>query len=290
MEYGSQRSDITCPLCAAVACFFIRKNNCDIYACSACRLAFVYPVPDPVGIYTQDYFTGAARGFGYVNYNSDKEPMVPVFRKYLRFIEALAPKRAALLDVGAATGFFISIARQFGFEVRGVEISAYAAHQARQRGLAVTTGTIADLPLSERFDVITMLDVLEHVGNPRQDVLRARDLLQERGVLVINTPDAGSLYARLMGRRWHLIVPPEHLYYFTRVALCALLEEAGFEVLYVSAIGKWFTLQYIFKTLHVWQGIALWKGLSQLCSTGPVSHLALPINLHDNMFVIARKR
>jgi 2-polyprenyl-3-methyl-5-hydroxy-6-metoxy-1,4-benzoquinol methylase len=200
------------------------------------------------------------------------------------------PKRATLLDVGAATGFFISLARQHGFEARGIEISAYAAQQARQRDLAVTTGTLADLPISDPFDVVTMLDVIEHVPDPRQEVLRARDLLQKHGVLAINTPDASSLHARLMGRRWHQILPPEHLYYFNRVALRALLEEAGFEVINVSTVGKRFTLQYIFKTLYVWQRIALWRRLSQLCSKGPLSRLALPINLHDNMFVIARKR
>jgi SAM-dependent methyltransferase len=290
MENEIQKTGVTCPLCAAPARFFMRKSNCDIYACSACRLAFVSPLPDSTEIYGQDYFAGAARGFGYVNYDSDKAPMVPTFQKYLHAIEVLVPKRAALLDVGAATGFFVSMAIQFGFEARGIEISAYAAQQARQRGLPVTTGTLADLPLSEPFDVITMLDVIEHVRDPRREVLRASDLLRERGVLIITTLDAGSLHARLMGRRWHLIMPPEHLYYFNRMNLRALLEDAGFEVLHVSRVGKRFTLPYIFKTLHVWQRIALWKRLSRLCSKGPLARLALPINLHDGMFVVARKR
>ena len=80
------------------------------------------------------------------------------------------------------------------------------------------------------------------------------------------------------------------MYYFNRVALRTLLEDAGFEVLYVSRVGKRFALPYVFKTLYVWQRIALWKALSQLCSKGPLARLALPINLHDSMFVIARKR
>jgi SAM-dependent methyltransferase len=285
-----QETRTICPLCAAPSRFFMRKNEFDIYACTACKLAFVNPMPESVGLYTQDYFAGAARGFGYVDYDSDKAPMAAAYRTYLRSIGALVPKRATLLDVGAATGFFISLAMQFGFEARGVEISAYAAQRARQRGLAVTTGTLADLPLSEPFDAITMLDVLEHVPDPRREVLRARELLQNHGVLAISTLDAGSLHARLMGRRWHHILPPEHLYYFNRVALRALLEEAGFEVLSVSTVGKRFTLSYVFKTLHVWQRIALWGRLSQLCSKGPLSRLSVPINLRDNMFVIARKR
>ena len=285
-----QEMGTTCSLCAAPARFFMHKNGCDIYSCTGCGLAFVHPVPDPAGVYTPDYFAGAARGFGYVNYDNDKAPMAPTLRKYLRAIAPLAPRHATLLDVGAATGVFISLAQQHGFDARGVEISDYAAQQARDKGLAVATGTLADLPASERFDVITMLDVIEHVPDPRRDMALAHERLQDRGVLAISTLDAGSLYARLMGRRWNQIVPPEHLYYFNRAALRLLLDEAGFDVAAMSTVGKRFRLPYVFKTLYAWQRIALWERLLQWSSQGAPSRLAVPINLRDNMFVIARKR
>jgi SAM-dependent methyltransferase len=280
----------TCSLCAAPARFFMHKNGCDIHSCTGCGLAFVHPVPDPAGVYTRDYFAGAANGFGYVNYDNDKAPMATTLRKYLRAIEPLAPRHARLLDVGAATGVFISLAKQHGFDARGVDISDFAAQEARQRGLVVATGTLADLPLCERFDVITMLDLIEHVPDPRCELGLARERLQDGGVLAISTLDAGSLYARLMGRRWNQILPPEHLHYFNRVALRILLENAGFDVIGVSTVGKRFRLPYVFKTLYAWQRIALWKRLLELCSRGALSRLAFPIPLRDNMFVIARKR
>jgi SAM-dependent methyltransferase len=285
-----QKTGTTCPLCASPAPFFMHKNGCDIFACTACGLAFVYPVPDTAGVYTRDYFSGATHGFGYVNYDSDKGPMAPTLRGYLRAIAPLAPQRATLLDVGAATGVFISLAQHHGFDARGVELSEYAAQEARQKGLAVATGTLADLPASERFDVITMLDVIEHVPDPRRDIGLARERLQDGGVLAISTLDAGSLYARLMGRRWNQIVPPEHLYYFNRAALRLLLDEEGFDVAAISTVGRRFRLPYVFKTLYAWQRIALWERLLQRCSQGALSRLALPIHLRDNMFVIARKR
>ena len=85
-------------------------------------------------------------------------------------------------------------------------------------------------------------------------------------------------------------MPPEHLFYFNRKNFRALLEENGFEVLSILTIGKRFTLQYIFKTLYVWQKLSLWKFLSDVCGGARLRRIALPINLRDNMFVIAHKK
>jgi dolichol-phosphate mannosyltransferase len=281
---------IACPLCkTGKTKVFCEKNGYQIYVCAACRLKFVYPVPDATAIYSRDYFFGATGGFGYTDYDRDKEPMVPAFTEYLRRIEMLLPERGPLLDVGAATGFFLSLATRRGFEPHGVEISSYAAERAREKGIAVITGTIADLPAEERFKVVTMLDVIEHVADPRSEIIRVHKLIAPKGLLVINTPDAGSLYARVMGKRWHLLVPPEHLYYFNRANMRSLLSKTGFDVITISTIGKKFTLPYIFKTLHAWQNFLLWKYLADFCSSGFLARISIPINLRDNMFVIARK-
>ena len=155
----------------------------------------------------------------------DKEPMVPAFLKYLDLISsALASKKGKLLDVGAATGFFVRLAENAGFSGMGIEISDHAASQGRSKGLKIQTGTLSSV--AGTFDCITMLDLIEHVPNPRAEITKAAELLREGGVLVINTPDAGSMFARVMGKRWHLICPPEHLYYFNRRNMKRLLEEA----------------------------------------------------------------
>src|SRR3989344_937126 len=92
---------------------FSKKNGHDIFRCTTCGLIFVHPIPTHT-IYGQDYFEGAADGFGYVNYDADKESMVPAFKKNLRHIDAALPARGKLLDVGAATGFFVKIAQDVG--------------------------------------------------------------------------------------------------------------------------------------------------------------------------------
>ncbi len=279
----------TCTVCGAHATEYAVKNTHTLYRCTGCGLVFVFPIPDPTELYSEGYFTGASVHMGYANYDADKEPMIPTFETYLAYIDRFAPGKR-LLDVGAATGFFLDIARRKGFVVSGVELSEYAATCATQKGLSVIAGTLQDVPRTEQFDTVTMLDVIEHVGDPRAECVRAHTLLAPGGVLIINAPDIGSLYARILGKRWHLIVPPEHLFYFNRKNIRHLLEQTGYEVCLITTVGKRFTLQLIFKTLFVWQKLKVWKWFSDLCARSWLRHIWLPINLGDNMFVVARKR
>lgn len=291
MENEIQKKPLECPLCGASApAFFMRKNNCTLYACPACKFWFVYPVPGVADVYTKEYFTGAQSGFGYVDYDRDKKPMVSTNERYLQHIEKYLPGRGRLLDVGAATGFFLSIVKRFGFDPYGVEMSDYAAAAARGKGLPVITGTLTDVPSAPLFDVITMIDVIEHVADPRSEVMRVRGLLKNGGIFAIDTQDTGSLYARILRRRWHLIVPPEHLNYFNRENIALLLTQCGFEVLEITTIGKRFSLPYIFTMLYSWQKLSFWKILARACERGWLSRLQIPINLGDTMFIIARKK
>lgn len=277
-----------CPLCGSATVVFGNKNEYILYRCTRCALVCVHPTPALARLYSAEYFSGAKDGFGYTDYDADKEPMVPTFQSYIQKIRKFVREGGRLLDVGAATGFFLSLAERAGFTVEGVEISSYAANRAREKGIGMTLGTLTDVPLAKKFEVITMFDVIEHVPDPQADIVRAHTLLAENGILVINTPDIGSWYARLLGIRWHLVVPPEHLFYFNRENISTLLRTRGFEVLSIETIGKHFTLQYIFKTLYAWQGFRIWKRLEDFCARN-IPHLSLPINLRDNMFVLARK-
>jgi len=290
MPTSPPRSSIACYVCKErTALPYTKKNGCELFRCSTCGLIFVYPLPQSTeAIYEQDYFEGATEGFGYLSYDTDKEPMIPAFKKYLRHIYAALPAKGKLLDVGAATGFFVGLAGEAGFDAEGVDISDHAASHGRAKGLSIRTGVIDDM--SGHFDAITMLDVIEHVPDPRAVLSKAAALLTSGGVLVINTPDVGSFVARICGRYWHAIIPPEHLYYFNRTNMRRLLEEVGFEVAMVTTIGKSFTFTYIFKTLHQSTRLRLFLKLCSFFSYRPLSKISFPINLHDNMFVLARKK
>lgn len=290
----SEKIGPACPACLAPATkFFCRKNNCDLYRCPSCRLVFVSPLPtETASIYEGDYFSGAEKGFGYVSYDEDKKTMAGIFNGYLQKLEQLNGNRPGhLLDVGAATGYFLGLVKQRGWTGAGLEISDYAAAKGRAKGLDVKTGILGpDLFPAGFFDVVSMWDVIEHVREPKKDLQTVASLLHPCGVLVINTPNGASLTARILGPRWHLLVPPEHLHYFNPRALSLLLQQSGFQVLSVHYPGKVFTLEYIFHTLARWQGLSLWQSILSWLKRHPsVGQWGLPINLRDNMLIYARK-
>ena len=115
-------------------------------------------------------------------------------------------------------------------------------------------------------------------------------VLKPGGLLLLNTPDASSALAKLLGSHWHLLVPPEHLHYFNKNNLSRLLTANGFKVMLAGRLGKKFTLAYIFKTLHQWQKLSLWKNLGQASQRGWLAKIALPLNLRDNILIIVRKK
>ena len=282
----------TCPFCRGIKIyFFVNKKGYDLYKCADCNLIFLNKIPDKLNdIYDADYFRGAGKGFGYADYDGDKKSNTGTFNKYLDLLEKYSPQKGRLLDLGSATGFFISLARERGWEVSGVEISDYAREYSIQKKLHVVK-YLENLAVSDNyFDAITALDIIEHILESDKFLGQARKILKPAGILIINTPDAGSWFARLTGKYWHLLVPPEHLYLFNKSNITQLLQKNGFEVLLIIKIGKKFTLRYIARLLannkiknHLFIKFTKYLEKSRLGAI-PIS-----INLRDNMFLIAKK-
>ncbi len=278
---------IICNLCESDnVTFFCDKKGYHLYKCNNCKLLMISPVPQSIDVYDVSYFSGAEKGFGYVDYDADKEPMTGTFNHYIDLINNLGVSEGKLLDIGAATGFFMSLAKNRGFEVVGVELSDFAARKGREKGLNIVTGDLLNTQfMSGSFDVVTMFDVLEHVPEPKKLIAEVKRILKPHGLVIINTPDAESLWARILGKKWQLIMPPEHINYFSPKNLSKYLSDHGFEVKVNTKIGKRFTLQYILKMLYKWQGFRIFL----VKSNRILSSISVPINLRDNFFMIAKK-
>jgi len=286
--------EISCPICQSKKInFFCEKNGFKLYNCFACQLIFVWPIPANLAdIYQASYFKGGlsdgmVNKFGYTDYEEDKKAMRETFIIYLNKILKLTTGRK-IFDVGAATGYFLDLAKQAGWQTSGVEISEYAAKIASGKGHKIFLGNLENLEIKEKYDVVTMWDVLEHLPDPERCLKSIRDIFNQGGILAINTIDKSSYWARLWGKNWHAILPPEHLFYYSAKNLKILLEASGFEILEQLKIGKRFTLPYICKILiHRYNLLALGKVSDFLNKSG--LKISLPVNLRDNIFIIARK-
>jgi len=136
-----------------------------------------------------------------------------------------------ILEIGCSKGFLLKIAKDNGWEVCGVEISPYASKYARETfGLNVVTGTFERAQLgNKKFDLIIALDLIEHVVSPKDLVRTCMTKLKNDGVLILETPNFGSIYRRITKRNW-VGFNPFHIYYFTPRTLSEMAENCGFRI------------------------------------------------------------
>ena len=159
-------------------------------------------------------------------------------------ISDLGVSGGALLDVGCFSGLFLSNASKRGFDVSGVEPNHEAyLHVRNFWGFEVAHGTLSAADLaSERFSVVSFLDVIEHVPDPVSELKEALRLLRPGGLLLLATPNVKGLPQRAVKtKRWFTREPfcpiddvPWHLWGFTRESLALCVEKAGFTVKEVS--------------------------------------------------------
>lgn len=153
------------------------------------------------------------------------------FARCWRSIMKKAHPPGRLLDVGTASGAFLKVAQDQGWQVEGCEPNRWLTDWCKERyGISVFPGTIFDMQLPDhRFDVVSLWDVLEHTTDPKAVLKECHRVLKKEGLLIVNYPDAGSVIARAMGRKWVFLLSI-HLYYFTRATIKKMLNEVGFEV------------------------------------------------------------
>ena len=136
-----------------------------------------------------------------------------------------------LLDIGCGAGFFIAYLKRYGWDVTGVDISEWASKFAKEKlGLNVFTGSVEEIEFNDKFYVITMYHILEHLPDPLRTLKRILELLADDGVLVVKGPNLGSFDRIWHGKKWRRYDVPFHLYYFTPKTYGLILEKAGFSV------------------------------------------------------------
>ena len=163
-------------------------------------------------------------------------------RYYLTLISEVGGTSAirrpgSLLEIGCGSGTFLVEASRLGWDSLGVDPGLAAVGQARQRSARVVLGYFPqDLPdPSIRVDLIAMLDVLEHVVEPRPFLREIKERLRPGSLLFVQVPNWDSLLVQVEGAR-STIVAPGHWSYFTRDTLVRLMANEGFAALHVETV------------------------------------------------------
>ena len=151
-----------------------------------------------------------------------------------------------VLDYGCGTGVSLLEIQALGGEAYGIEADPNVRPVAEALGLRIHFGSLDDDPFpGERFDLIVLNQVLEHIPDPLGLLGRLRERLAPGGRLILSFPNAASFYARLFGRRWINWHVPYHLHHFTRRSCRELFRRGGWRVRQLRTItpNLWTVLQ-----------------------------------------------
>ncbi len=277
----------------------LRKDGFDIVRCPSCGLVCRASMPSAAeltAIYDGQYFRDdplRPSRDGYADYLSDEPLHRRNARRRLSTVSThVSGRRGRLLDVGCAAGFFVAEARRQGWQAEGIDLArdmvgwgrAHATPELSVTPFAAFSGTPA------AFDVVTMWDYIEHSVDPSADVGRAHALLAPGGLLALSTGDVESLVARVTGKRWHLLTPTHHNYFFGRTTLAKLLDQADFEVVSTTNEASWYSTAHLLYKLETLLPLGVGRALSHRLRRSRIGELEIPVNLYDIVTIVARKR
>jgi len=136
----------------------------------------------------------------------------------------------SILDVGCGDGVFLT-SMSDEWSKQGLEPSASGATLARKKNLDVAQGRLHDAPRRYDADLISALDVIEHVIDPHHFVDSFKLHLRPGGVVLLLTGDADSYPAKIAGPQWSYLRWCGHISVFSQTGLRKLLQRHGFEIL-----------------------------------------------------------
>lgn len=250
-----------CPVCGSEnRTPQFKVKGFQIVSCNDCSLVYVHPRLTNEAIfriYSKNYFRKPDynfNDFGYGNYDLTARLRDKTFQRwYHEFLPALKSKKGKALDVGCATGRFLNILKTEGWNAEGIELDQDTHPDLQARGFKVHSTPIESMPSDQRFDLITLFDVVEHITDLHGCFRNLGRMLEKDGSVVIVTPQIDSRQSRLFGKKWFQFKPWEHIVYFSPKTLGKIADEHGFRIVQVSPCGQYADMSFIHHRLQRYQ-------------------------------------
>ena len=245
----TKKETINCPLCSAD--LFRKKyeiKSWNIVKCTKCGLVYVNPrlqKNELINIYTENYFDNDA--VGYLHYKDISELRTKNFQKWVADATSYfqAPVSCRALDIGCAAGYCLDVFKAMGWDACGVEVNKAYASQLKQDGYKVYNAPLLEINFNERYDIITLFDVVEHLTDLREHFSKLGSILSDNGIIVIITPDFNSLQRRIFGKKWFQFKPVEHINYFNLHTLKNLVESSGLKIIRHKKGGQYSNMAFL---------------------------------------------
>jgi len=280
---------MNCRICGSkVVSLRYKKSFFDIYRCEGCGVLFAGKLPNKkrlADIYTEGYYAAW-------NISQETEVMKRMtFSSYLSVLEDYVDlEKKSLLDIGCATGYLLCEAKKRGCDCYGVELNPYGFKEASKRFPGrIFGGKVEDAGYKDKyFDIVTMVDLIEHTTHPVLVLQEVRRVLKDNGCVLMITPNVGGGWARILGGNWTNF-KEEHLYYFNSRSIKKLAQLAKMKVVFEKPVVKYLTLGYIYSQLMTYETPVLTQ-VARLFNRLPkaVKEISFPIMTGDFLVVMKK--
>lgn len=207
------------------------KDKFDYYICEKCKLVYIDREVQNAFSKKEHYCKVFMKNLaGNQNIN-------PITLKRINSIfnefDKLIPK-GKVLEIGCQYGNLLKVAKSRGWEVEGIEPFEDIVEYGKSIGITMYGNELLECNLeSERYNLVIMTEVIEHLRNPINELNEINRLLVSGGIFYFTTPNYNSLMRFMLGKDWDTIYP-EHLFYFSASNIRKLLINSGFEIIKVK--------------------------------------------------------
>ena len=139
--------------------------------------------------------------------------------------------KGKILDIGAGTGDFLKIAQENGWKITGIEPERKARNRAGEKGVLLEEN---QEKIDDKYDVITMWHVLEHIPDLENQIIFLKNHLTDNGILVIAVPNYKSKDAQIYKQFWAAFDVPRHIWHFSKKSIQLIFEEKGFNLIEIK--------------------------------------------------------
>lgn len=233
-----------CPLCQSEKINLYKKIKdhpfsqeiFEIFKCQNCSFLFTQNVPnkEKIGYYYQAEtyvsHTNTTKGIFFKLYHIARNIML--VKKKNMIEKYLGKKKGKILDIGAATGYFLNHMKSNGYEVTAVETDSDSRKFCEEKfGIKSEIPEFFFQKKHQKFEIITMWHVLEHVHDLHFYVKKLNELISDNGIVVIAVPNHYATEVNFFGDYWDGYDVPRHLWHFEPLTMEKLFNEKGFKLI-----------------------------------------------------------
>tara|TARA_B100001989_G_scaffold194919_1_gene143634 strand:+ start:1204 stop:2202 length:999 start_codon:yes stop_codon:yes gene_type:complete len=228
-----------CPNCKKDEKFLLfTKDFFKYWKCEKCGLVYVSPVLKENEIIKMYKNSSYSNSWGKILSNKTEYKFnQKKFDNVLKDVKKITKSKGKLLDVGCAVGQFLDTFKKDGWKTFGIELNDFERKISQKKGHKVFDKKIeANFLPNNSFDLVSILEVLEHVYDPEEVIKSIHKVLKKNGFLIIIVPNVESLAASVMQSRCNMFLGMSHITMFSPLTLKNFVEKFSFKQVFCSTI------------------------------------------------------